>query len=106
MGAWERDRRHGKGTQVDKLGRYEGLWKEDCWHGHGRYQYHSGVVLEGVWQNGVRHGDSAIYLNQTATEPAFVIAYKQAAPLTAPSPEAVLESLFLTPPPPKTYFRM
>lgn len=35
---------------------YEGEWKRDLQHGHGRYAYPNGDLYEGGWQRGQRHG--------------------------------------------------
>jgi len=50
--------RHGKGTYTNpKEGVvYEGEWKNGLRHGHGILKYRNGSVYDGLWERGMKWG--------------------------------------------------
>ena len=60
-GEWEKDKRHGQGTNTwASGGKYVGKWVDHKMHGHGTYEYASGDKYEGEWEDDKKHGHGTI----------------------------------------------
>ena len=62
-GEYTDNKRNGNGTYFHPNGRklYEGMWKNDVWHGKGVQYYYNGNKYEGDFYNGERHGEGVYY---------------------------------------------
>ena len=57
-GAWNNDKRNGKGKMTYENGDfYHGIWKNDERNGKGKMTYKNGDVYNGTWENDKRHGE-------------------------------------------------
>lgn len=64
IGEFKDDKFHGNGKYFFAGGdHYDGEWKDDEKHGKGKYYFDNGDFYDGEWKNGVRHGNGTLFFN-------------------------------------------